>query len=140
MLAKLLRAGKLISVCVPASAYEAVCDLVRARAITTRVLGKARQHLHGLLLWHDRIHPGKKVWSVAYLGCLTTVRLQHSAQPIVFQNYVNQSSTANTLQRLCTGTTPTRSKWRPQSIGSIVMLTPQRGGSRTLRVSREWSQ
>jgi transposase len=89
MLAKLHRAGELTAVWVPDAAHEAMRDLVRARATAMRVLGKARQHLQGFLLRHGRIYPGKKGWTVAYRRWLTTVRFQHPAQQIVFQDYVD---------------------------------------------------
>ena len=56
MLAKLHRAGELTAIWVPDAAHEAMRDLVRARATAVRVLGKARQHLQGFLLRHDRIY------------------------------------------------------------------------------------
>ena len=89
MLAKLHRAGELTAVWVPDAAHEAMRDLVRARATAVRVLGKARQHLQGFLLRHGRVYPGKKGWTVAYRRWLTTVRFEHPAQQIVFQDYVH---------------------------------------------------
>ena len=89
MLAKLHRAGELTAVWVPDAAHEAMRDLVRARATAMRVLGKARQHLQGFLSRHGRIYPGKKGWTVAYRCWLTTVRFDHPAQQIVFQDYVD---------------------------------------------------
>lgn len=94
MLAKLHRAGELTAVWVPDAAHEAMRDLVRARATAVRVVGKARQHLQGFLLRHGRIYPGKKGWTVAYRRWLTTVRFQHPAQQIVFQDYVDAVSDA----------------------------------------------
>ena len=103
MLAKLHRAGELTAVWVPDAAHEAMRDLVRARAIAMRVLGKARQHLQGFLLRHGRIYPGKKGWTVAYRRWLTTVRFQHPAQQIVFQEYVDAVSDAEArVERLTT--------------------------------------
>jgi transposase len=89
MLAKLHRAGELTAVWVPDVAHEAMRDLVRVRATAVRVVGKARQHLQGFLLRHGRIYPGKKGWTVAYRRWLTTVRFDHPAQQIVFQDYVH---------------------------------------------------
>ncbi|MFC4670749.1 IS110 family transposase [Seohaeicola nanhaiensis] len=89
MLAKLHRAGELTAVWVPDAAHEAMRDLVRARATAMRVTGKARQHLQGFLLRHSRVYPGKKGWTVAYRRWLTTVRFDHPAQQIVFQDYVD---------------------------------------------------
>ena len=56
MLAKLHRAGELTPIWIPDAAHEAMRDLVRARATAVRVLSKARQHLQGFLLRHDRIY------------------------------------------------------------------------------------
>jgi len=89
MLAKLHRAGELTAVWVPDSAHEAMRDLIRARATTVRVLGKARQHLQGFLLRHGRIYAGKRGWTLAYRRWLTTVRFDHPAQQVVLQDYIH---------------------------------------------------
>lgn len=89
MLAKFHRAGELTAVRVPDAAHEAMRDLVRARATAVRVVGKARRHLHGFLLRHGRIYPGKKRLDSAYRRWLTTVRFDHPAQQIVFQDDVH---------------------------------------------------
>ncbi len=68
-----------------------------------RVLGKARQHLQGFLLRHGRIYPGKKGWTVAYRRWLTTVRFQHHAQQIVFQDYVDAVADAEARVERLTG-------------------------------------
>ena len=80
MLAKLHRAGELTAVWVPDAAHEAMRDLIRARATAVRVLGKARQHLQGLLLRHGRVYAGKKGWTSPYRRWLTTLRFDHPAQ------------------------------------------------------------
>lgn len=103
MLAKLHRAGELTAVWVPDAAHEAMRDLVRARATAVRVLGKTRQHLQGFLLRHGRIYPGKKGWTVAYRRWLTTVRFQHPAQQIVFQDYVDAVADAEVRAEKLTG-------------------------------------
>jgi transposase len=94
MLAKLHRAGELTAVWVPDAAHEAMRDLVRARATAMRVLGKARQHLQGFLLRHGRVYSGKNGWTMAYRRWLTSVRFEHPAQQIVFQDYVHAVSDA----------------------------------------------
>ena len=103
MLAKLHRAGELTAVWVPDAAHEAMRDLVRARATAIRVTGKARQHLQGFLLRHGRIYPGKKGWTVAYRRWLTTVRFEHRAQQIVFQDYVDAVADAEARVARLTG-------------------------------------
>jgi hypothetical protein len=43
-------------------------------------------------LRHNRVYPGKKGWTVAYLRWLKTVRLDHLALQVVFQNDVDAVS------------------------------------------------
>ena len=88
MLAKLHRAGELTAIWIPDAAHEAMRDLVRARATAGRVLSKARQHLQGFLLRHERIYRGR-AWTLAYRRWLTTVRFAHPAQQIVLQDYIH---------------------------------------------------
>ena len=89
MLAKLHRAGELTPIWIPDAAHEAMRDLVRARATAVRALSKARQHLQGFLLRHDRIYRGARAWTLAYRRWLTTVRFDHPAQQIVLQDYIH---------------------------------------------------
>lgn len=95
MLAKLHRAGELTSVWVPDACHEAIRDLVRARATAVQVRGKARQHLQGLLLRRGWTYPGKKGWTKSYRRWLSTVRLDHPAAQVVFQDYVDAVSDAD---------------------------------------------
>ena len=96
MLAKLHRAGELTPIWIPDAAHEAMRDLVRARATAVRVLSKARQHLQGFLLRHDRIYHGARAWTLAYRRWLTTVRFDHPAQQIVLQDYIHAVEDAET--------------------------------------------
>jgi transposase len=103
MLAKLHRAGELTAVWVPDAAHEAMRDLIRARATAVRVLGRARQHLQGFLLRHGRVYPGKRGWTVAYRRWLSTLGFQHSAQQIVFQDYLDAVNIAQARVERLTG-------------------------------------
>lgn len=96
MLAKLHRAGELTALWVPDGAHEAMRDLIRARATAVRVLGKARQHLQGFLLRHERVYRGVRTWTLAYRRWLTTVRFEHPAQQIVLQDYIHAVEDAET--------------------------------------------
>ena len=80
ILAKLHRAGELTVIWIPDAAHEAIRDLVRARATAGRVLSRARQHLQGFLLRHERIYRGVRAWTLAYRRWPTTVRFEHPAQ------------------------------------------------------------
>ena len=103
MLAKLNWPSEMTSIWVPDAADKAMRHLVRAQATAMRVLGKAPQHIQGFLLRHGVISPGKKGWTVAYRRWLTTVRFQHSAQQIVFQDYVDSVSDTEARVELLTG-------------------------------------
>src|SRR5207248_1022805 len=96
MLAKLHRAGELTAIWIPDAAHEAMRDLVRARATAVRVLVKARQHLQGFLLRHERIYRGARAWTLAYRRWLSTVRFDHPAQQIVLQDYIHAVQEAET--------------------------------------------
>jgi transposase len=103
MLAKLHRAGELTPIWIPDHAHEAMRDLVRARATAVRVLGKARQHLQGFLLRHERVYRGQRAWTLAYLRWLTTVKFEHPAQQIVLQDYIHAVQDAETRRDRLTG-------------------------------------
>lgn len=87
-LAQLHRAGELSAVWVPDAAHEAMRDLVRARLVSVRTLRKSRQHLLSFLLRHGLVHNGS-TWTRAHRRWLTTLRFEHPAQRIVFQDYVH---------------------------------------------------
>lgn len=77
MLAKLHRADELTSVWVPNAAHEAMRGLIRARG-----------------------------WTLAYRRWLTTVRFQHPAQQIVFQDYVDVVADAKRGSSGCPDSSP----------------------------------
>ncbi len=57
--------------------------------VRARVAGKARQHLQGFLLRHNRVYPGKKGWTGACRRWLARVRFTHPEQQIVLQDYID---------------------------------------------------
>jgi transposase len=92
-LAQLHRAGELSAVWVPDAAHEAMRDLVRARLVAVRGLRRARQQLLGFLLRHGLVHTGK-AWTRTHRHWLTTLRFDHPAQRIVFQDYMHAAQDA----------------------------------------------
>lgn len=88
-LARLHRAGELTAVYVPDPDDEAMRDLTRAREDAKSVERKARQRLHALLLRHDRRFAGRTRWGRAHRRWLATVRMDHPAQQVAFQEYVD---------------------------------------------------
>ena len=68
-------------------------DLVRARLVAVRGLRRARQQLLGFLLRHGQVHSGK-AWTRTHRHWLTTLRFDHPAQRIVFQDYMHATQDA----------------------------------------------
>lgn len=87
MLARLARAGELVSVVVPDARDEAMRDLARAREDGVRARLKARQQLKALLLRHGQRYGGKSSWTAAHERYLATVAFAHPAQDIAFAEY-----------------------------------------------------
>ena len=89
LLARLARAGELAAVRVPDVADEAVRDLVRAREDAVRECRNARHRLKALLLRNGVTYTGKTAWTAAHLRWLATLKMQHAAQQIGFQEYLH---------------------------------------------------
>ena len=89
MLARLDRSGDLTSVRVPGPGDEAVRDLVRARDDTVRECRNARHRLKALLPRNGTPYAGKSSWTGAHLRWLATLKLEHAAQQIGFQEYLH---------------------------------------------------
>ena len=84
-LARLLRAGDLTAVWVPDERHQAMLDLARARDTAQRDYKSKRQHVSSFLLQLGRHYPGKKTWGKAHLNWLTSQKLEHLEQRIVFE-------------------------------------------------------
>jgi len=100
-LARLMRAGDLTSVDVPAVEDEAIRDLCRARAEAIGDLKAAKFRLNAFWRRHDIRYPGQASWGPAHLRWLSDVVCPTPAPHMVFQAYV-RAVTAHTerLQRL----------------------------------------
>ena len=94
MLARLSRSGDLTAVRVPGAADEAVRDLVRAREDAVREQRNARHRLKALLLRNGIPYAGKTSWTAAHLRWLATLKVQHAAQQIGFQEYLHSITEA----------------------------------------------
>src|SRR4029450_3084344 len=100
-LARLLRAGDLTPIYVPAVGDEAVRDLVRAREDARRDGKAAKVRLKAFLLRPDIRSEGRATWGPAHLRWLAKVVCPTPAQQIVFQEYVRAvSEHTERLQRL----------------------------------------
>ena len=88
-LARLARSNDLAVVRVPGPADEAVRDLVRAREDSVREQRNARHRLKALLLRNGIPYAGKTSWTGAHLRWLATLKMEHPAQQIGFQEYLH---------------------------------------------------
>jgi transposase len=94
MLARLSRSGDLTAVRVPGAGDEAVRDLVRAREDAVRECRNARHRLKALLLRNGIPYAGKTSWTAAHLRWLATLKMEHPAQQIGFQEYLHSITDA----------------------------------------------
>ncbi len=88
-LARLFRANELTSIHVPDSEDEAMRDLVRAREDAKNSEKKAKQILGGFLLRNGFVFTGKTSWSKAHFRWISDIKMDHPAQQITLQEYVN---------------------------------------------------
>jgi transposase len=86
LLARESRAGNMTPIAVPDERDEAIRDLSRARedAIAARL--RARQQLKAMMLRHGRTYTSN-AWTLAHERSLATVRFEHPAQQIAFDEY-----------------------------------------------------
>ena len=84
-LAKLLRAGELTAVWVPDPLHEAMRDLTRARETAMMDLRSKRQQVSAFLLRLGRHYPEGKSWTRAHRNWLTSQKLAHLEQRMVFE-------------------------------------------------------
>ena len=91
-LVRLFRAGELTSIYVPTVEDEAIRDLVRCRDDMKRFERKARQRLLAFLLRHGYHSGGKRHWTKGFYTWLATIKFSHSAQQIVFQEYIDTAA------------------------------------------------
>jgi transposase len=94
MLARLSRSGDLTAVRVPGAGDEAVRDLVRAREDAVRECRNARHRLKALLLRNGIPYAGTTSWTAAHLRWLATLKMEHAAQQIGFQEYLHSITEA----------------------------------------------
>lgn len=94
MLARLSRSGDLTAVRVPGAGDEAVRDLARSRDDAVRECRNARHRLKALLLRNGIAYAGKSAWTAAHLRWLSTLKMEHAAQQIAFQEYLHSITQA----------------------------------------------
>ena len=112
LLARLSRSGDLTPVRVPGAADEAVRDLVRAREDAVRECRNARHRLKALLLRNGITYAGKSGWTAAHLRWLATLKMEHAARQIGFQEYLHSITEASArIERLEQAMRDTLPEW-----------------------------
>jgi len=102
-LARLFRAGELTPVRVPDEDDEAMRDLTRAREDAICVERRAKQRTAAFLLRHGRRYPGKTTWGRGHWRWLLQQVMDHPAQQIVLQEYLDAVREATTRVQRLTG-------------------------------------
>jgi transposase len=102
-LARLLRAGELTPVRVPDADDEAMRDLTRAREDAVSVERRAKQRTAAFLLRHGRRFPGKTTWGRGHWRWLLQQVMEHPAQQIVLQEYLDAVREAGARVQRLTG-------------------------------------
>lgn len=121
LLARLSRSGDLTAVRVPGAGDEAVRDLVRAREDAVRECRNARHRLKALLLRNGIAYAGKTAWTAAPLRWLATLKREHPAQQIGFQEYLHSVTEATArIARLEQALRDVLSEWSLKPLGQAL--------------------
>jgi len=88
-LARLHRSGELTAVYVPHAEDEAMRDLTRCREDAKHAERRARQRLNAFLLRHGFRYSGKSHWSGPHFRWLAGIGMEHPAQQLVLEEYVD---------------------------------------------------
>ena len=102
-LARLFRAGELTAIRVPDVDDEAMRDLTRAREDAVNVERRAKQRTAAFLLRHGRRFPGKTTWGKGHWSWLLQQVMEHPAQQIVLQEYLDAVREASARVQRLTG-------------------------------------
>ena len=92
-LARLHRAGELVTIRVPSPTEEAVRDLCRTRGDMVADLNRARQRLSKFLLRHGRVWREKSAWTIKHEAWLAAQRFDEPALASTYSHYRGVLST-----------------------------------------------
>jgi len=84
LLARLLLAGQLQAVRVPAEWLESIRHVARSREHVRRDLARARHRVSKLLLLHGRVYPGKTTWNQAHRRWLAAQAFEQEPTELAF--------------------------------------------------------
>jgi len=122
LLARESRSGNLVKVIVPDARDEAMRDLSRAREDANAARMRARLQLKAMLLRHGHVYHGKTSWTLAHQRHLASIRFEHPAQEIAFNEYRQAVTDAQErLDRLTEALQTQCEQWRMKSLVKALM-------------------
>ncbi|MDQ3708540.1 MAG: IS110 family transposase [Actinomycetota bacterium] len=86
-LARLLRAGELVSIRIPTEREEAVRDLCRARADMVADVQRARRRMGSFLLRHGKVYRAGSAWTLTHERWLSSLEFDEPALRSTFCHY-----------------------------------------------------
>jgi transposase len=121
LLARESRAGNLTPIVLPDSRDEAMRDLSRTREDALAARLRARQQLKSMMLRHGRSYHNN-TWSDAHQRQLATVRFDHPAQQIAFDEYRQMVAEAHArLERITQALRDQSVQWRMRPVIDALM-------------------
>jgi transposase len=122
MLARQSRAGDLTPILVPDERDEAMRDLVRAREDACAARLRVRQQMKAMLLRHGRDYVRHSSWSQAHERHLSTIRFEHPAQEIAFNEYRQAcKETCERVERITQALREQCEHWRMNPLVKALM-------------------
>jgi transposase len=122
MLARQVRAGELTNIVVPDERDEAMRDLSRAREDACAARLRIRQQMKAMLLRLGRDYVRYKSWSQAHERHLATIRFEHPAQEIAFNEYRQAAREAcERVERLTEALRELCESWRMKPLVQALM-------------------
>lgn len=122
MLARQLRAGDLTYILVPDEKDEAMRDLSRSREDSCAARLRVRQQMKAMLLRHGRDYVRSSSWTLAHERHLSTVRFEHPAQEVAFNEYRAASKeSCERVERITAALRECCENWRMNPVVKAVM-------------------
>jgi transposase len=122
LLARESRSGNLTSIVVPDERDEAIRDLTRARDDARAARHRVRLQIQAMMLRHGRQYQGKRAWTEAHDRHLSTVRFEHPAQEITFNEYRQAAKETNErIERITQELRVQCESWRMNPVVKALM-------------------
>ena len=122
LLARESRSGNLTRIVIPDERDEAIRDLTRAREDAVGARLRVRLQMQAMMLRHGRHYEGKRSWSQAHDRHLSTIRFEHPAQELAFNEYRLASKEAcERVERITEALRAQCEEWRMNPVVKALM-------------------